>query len=87
MHPMTKRYAFHGERTVFVNHLLFVCVNGMEDNLIAKSATEGLDFKVQELLVFARGIDVEWGGAAIQAECAYHSYSGKKQAHVISVVI
>lgn len=82
MHSMTKRYAFHSERAVFIDDLLFVCINGMEDNLIAESATEGLDFKVQELLVFARGIDVEWGGATIQAECAYHSYQTK---HMIAV--
>ena len=55
MHSMTKRYAFHGERTVFVDYLLFVCINGMEDNLIAKSATEGLDFNANPTIFIGGG--------------------------------
>ena len=82
MHSMTERYAFHGERAVFIDNLLLVSVNGMEDDLEVESATECLDFKVQEFLVFARGIDVEWGGATIQAKSAYHSYQTK---HVVAV--
>ena len=82
MHSMTERYAFHGERAVFIDDLLFVRVNGMEDDLEVESATEGLDFKVQQFLILARSIDVEWGGATIQAECTYHSYQTK---HVVAV--
>ena len=82
MHSMTERYAFHGERAVFIDDLLFVRVNGMEDDLEVESATEGLYFKVQKFLILARGIDVEWGGATIQTECAYHSYQTK---HVVAV--
>ena len=82
MHSMTKRYAFHGERAVFIDDLLFVCVNGMEDNLKVESTTESLELKVQEFFVLSRSIDVEWGSTAIQTECAYHSYQTK---HMIAV--
>ena len=84
MHSMTERYAFHGERAVFIDYLLCVRVNGMEDDLEVESATECLDFKVQKFLILARGIDVEWGGATIQTESAYHSYQTK---HVIAVKV
>ena len=62
---MTERYAFHGERAVFIDYLLFVRVNGMEDYLEVESATECLDFKVQKFLILPRSIDVEWGSTAI----------------------
>ena len=82
MHSMAKRYAFNGERTVFVDYLLLVRVNSMEDNLKAESATESLEFKVQELLVLSRSIDVEWGSTAVQPKGAYHSHQAE---HVVAV--
>ena len=74
MHSMTKRYAFHGERAVFIDDLLFVCINGMEDNLKIETTAEGLELKVQKFLVLAWGIDVEWGSTTVKSERAYHSH-------------
>ena len=77
MHSMTKRYAFHGKRAVFIYYLLLGRVNGMEDNLKVESATEGLEFKFQKFFILARSIYVEWGSTAVKTECAYHSHQAK----------
>ena len=82
MHSMTERYAFHGERAVFIDDLLFVRVNGMEDDLEVETSAEGLEFKVQKFLVFAGSIYVEWGSTAVKSERAYHSHQTE---NVISV--
>ena len=82
MHPMAQWDCFHGQGSVLIDYLLLVRVNGMEDDLEVESAAECLDFKVQQFLILARSIDVEWGGATIQTECAYHSYQTK---HVVAV--
>jgi hypothetical protein len=70
---MTQRDCFHGQGSVFIDYLLLVRVNGMEDDLEIESAAEGLELKVQKFLVLAWGIDVEWGRTAVKTECAYHS--------------
>ena len=54
----------------------------MEDDLEVESAAEGLELEVEELFVFAWGIDMEWGSAAVETECAYHAYESE---HMISM--
>ena len=73
MYPMAQWNCLHGQRSVLVDYLLLVRINGMEDDLEVETSAEGLEFKVQKFLVLAWGIDVEWGGTAIKTECAYHS--------------
>ena len=77
MHSMTKRYAFHGKRAVFIYYLQLGRVNGMEDNLKVESATEGLEFKFQKFFILARNIYVEWGSTTVKSERAYHSHQAK----------
>ena len=82
MHSVTKRYAFHGQRAVFIDYLLLVRVNGMEDDLEVETSAESLEFKVQKFLIFAGGIYVEWGSTAVKSERAYHPHQTE---NVISV--
>ena len=81
---MAQGNGLDGERTILEYHLSQGGVNRMEYDLIVDSGAEHLHFRMEQWLVCFRGIYVEWGSAALQAESAYH---GNKSQYMVAVYV